>query len=104
MHSGTPRRPPLVSKQLPRIVHVYQSTAVIFLNTLLLFVFFFLLLNVGLHFLFKVYDARFRMLNPIQKKYHEFLPELYPGMDGPGVNALLTESWSRNVIYQPFTG
>lgn len=81
------------------VIKYYKLTAIILLNILLLFLFVNILCFTG----FKIKDAIFKQKNIISEKYHQALSEVYPGWTEKEINQLLTEIWSRNYTYEPFT-
>jgi hypothetical protein len=92
-----------MTASLEKFIKAYRTFAVLFLNTFLIFLVLGLALEGGLRLAFAIYDARFRSLNPIQRKYHQLSADLYPGLNADQINDLLSESWNHAVIYEPYT-
>lgn len=85
-----------------KLVRIYKSIALIFLNTIILFV----ILNLVFLVAFKIGDliAVRQTSNPVSEKYgNSVLREVYPDLSGREVNKLLAETWSRPYVFEPFT-
>jgi len=82
-----------------RLIRGYQSAALIALNTVVLF----LAINIALLAFFHVKD-RLSAESPVTKKYGmEVLRDAYPHRSESEIEALLSETWSRKFIYEPYT-
>jgi len=77
---------------------VYRSGALILCSAGVLLI----ALNAVLSVLFRVKDAWFPETNPAASAYHERLRAVYPGMSLPEIRKLMSETWGRRVIYDPF--
>lgn len=80
------------------IVRYYNYAATMLLNILL----FFLLVNILFFTFFKIKDSLFGQ-NVVSEKYGQSLSKVYPGWSEKEINQLLSETWSRNYNYEPFT-
>lgn len=76
----------------------YNNFAIIFLNTIVLFVF----VNLGLLAYFTIRDIFFYK-NQISLKYSEPLDKLYPYLNSNEINELLKETWTRPFVFEPYT-
>ncbi|MFQ6006472.1 MAG: SGNH/GDSL hydrolase family protein [Woeseia sp.] len=82
-----------------RLIGWYQSGALIIVNTIVLF----LLLNLFLLGFFHVKD-RLSGDSVVAEKYgFDLLMQGYPHRSEQEVRALLSETWSRKFVYEPFT-
>src|SRR4051812_46909344 len=60
-------------------------------------------LELALTVMFAVRD-RLRMDNPVSEKYGDArLIQVYPGMSAPEIGQLLRETWSRELVSEPYT-
>lgn len=93
----------MVSKRLfEKITICYTNIALLVLNTLLVFV----LLNVLCWCVLKVQAAlwTFRHGNVVFATYKGVdFQQLYPGMTNTQITQLLEETWSRPLVFEPFT-
>ena len=82
-----------------RLIDGYKAFALLFVNTLLLFV----LLN-GLAWAALALHKRFFAANPVAAKYgKDALRLVYPGMAPAQLDQLLRETWTRGFAFEPFT-
>jgi hypothetical protein len=94
-------------KVFARAAHYYKVCAILFCNTLVLFV----LINAILFVVFKVKDSLPRSqaahvdeddLNPIFKAYgKDTLAKVYPNYSEDDIRVLLDETWCRRFVYDP---
>jgi len=88
--------------EFKKLSQYYKASALMLLNTCVLF----LLLNVGLYIVFQIKDHFFDIeeSNPVSRKYsNSSLKEVYPLLSEEEIDDLLTETWSRPYVYEPFT-
>jgi hypothetical protein len=81
----------------------YRSTAAILLTVMLMFVGLNLIAYLGLEAKEKI-KALLGNVNPVFAKYGEGLKAAYPNRNPDEINALLNETWSRPMVYEPVTG
>jgi hypothetical protein len=80
----------------------YKSFAVILLNTCILLLFLNIIIFLG--FKVKDYFSGAGENNPVSQKYSSSsLREVYPELSDEALNDLLSESWTRPLVYEPFT-
>lgn len=83
-----------------RIRRYYRTFSVFSFTVLAVFV----ILNLAMYALATIKASIGGRTNPIAKKYGDFpLRELYPKLSKEEVGRLLSETWSRPLIYEPFT-
>ncbi len=88
----------MANKFITKLFSGYRFAALMAVNTLVAL----MVLNL---FFFAVFSARdhFRR-NPVSTKYgHSAVSLAYPGLNESEIDTLLTETWSRRYIYEPFT-
>jgi hypothetical protein len=76
----------------------YVLSAVLALNCFL----FLLLLNLASAVILNVRERAAQGVNPVEEKYGD-LSEVYPGMSRAELNDLLNETYSRPLLFEPFT-
>ncbi len=82
-----------------RLIGWYQSGALIIINTVVLF----LLINILLLVFFQIKD-RVTGDSPVAEKYGiDLLMQGYPHRSEQEVRALLSDTWSRKFLYEPYT-
>lgn len=87
-----------MNRFLQKLLSGYSFTVLLAANTLV----FLVLLNAALFLGFKAYDHF--SPNPVSKKYgHSKLVPLYQDLSEREIDDLLKETWSRPVVYEPFT-
>jgi hypothetical protein len=90
-----------LTPRLERLRRWYVGTAVMLLNCVLVAALFggvFLLV----YQIRRVFDARWGV-SPVEKKYGKKIFSAYPNYSRPEARALLGETWSRPVVFEPFT-
>ena len=87
-----------IPRFLPRLASTYQFLSLQLFSVLLLLA----LLNAFAYF-FLAKPAPEAETNAVFRKYKIDLGAYYPGWDPGDVNALLNETWSRTLVFEPFT-
>lgn len=83
-----------------RLHRAYQVTAIVLLNTCVLFV----LVNIALFLFLEIHSKLAGQSNPIADKYGQaWLKARYPDMTENDVKGLLKETWSLHFKYEPYT-
>src|SRR5690606_2414296 len=84
--------------RLGRIVRLYKGLGLLLLNTVIV------LFGLNLVALAIVKLAEPLMpSSPVEDKYGELLRKAYPALGEEQMSALLTETWSRPVMYEAYT-
>lgn len=84
-------------KRFEKAARVYKTAAILLLNTVVMFI----ILNLICAAILAIYD-RSLAKNPVRQKYGERVQQAHPGMTSAQLNKLLSETWTRTVIYDPF--
>jgi lysophospholipase L1-like esterase len=97
-HIPPPAEPKPGLRISPKFARVYKSTALIFFNTALLVLF-----VAGIVFLVRHLKPKEKPQNPLDKYGPAKLEAAYPERSREEIVSLLTETWGRPLIYEPYT-